>query len=130
MDRYEFETHSQISTSLAIATTTASSALIPAIINPEWISLIEYFLRYAYPIVLLSGIIFCLLILIALVQNVYMTSKPYLFTQTIFDLLFLILGLCLYLPKYDPNLLPKFVNEKIYIIFFFIFSGLLYFGYF
>jgi hypothetical protein len=120
MDRYEFEIHSQISPSVSIATTPSiSSALIPTLIHPEWISFIEYFLHYAYPIVILSGIFFCLLTLIALAQNVYMTSKPYLFTQTIFDILFLLLGICLYIPKYHPQLIPKFFNEKIYYNFLF-----------
>ncbi|CAF2949024.1 unnamed protein product [Rotaria sp. Silwood2] len=94
MDRYEFEIHSQVSASNSISTTTPTSlAVIPTIINPEWISMIEYFLHYAYPIVIISGIFFSLLTLIALIQNVYMTSKPYLFTQTIFDILFLLLVL-------------------------------------
>ncbi|CAF3215066.1 unnamed protein product [Rotaria sp. Silwood2] len=120
MDRYEFEIHSQVSASNSISTTTPTSlVVIPTIINPEWISMIEYFLHYAYPIVIISGIFFSLLTLIALIQNVYMTSKPYLFTQTIFDILFLLLGICLYIPKYDPNLIPKFFNEKIYYNFFF-----------
>jgi hypothetical protein len=120
MDRYEFETHGQVSTSLSIPpTSTISSVLLPTIINPEWISMIEYFLHYAYPIVLLTGIIFCLLTLLTLAQNVYMTSKPYLFTQTIFDLLFLMVGICLCIPKYNPHLIPKFLNEKIYYNFLF-----------
>ena len=34
-------------------------------------------------------------------------------------LLFLLLGICLYIPKYDPNLIPKFFNEKIYYNFLF-----------
>lgn len=120
MDRYEFEIHGQISTPYSFSPTTPiSSVLIPTIINPEWISMIEYFLHYAYPIVLLIGIFFCLLTLLTLIQNVYMTSKPYLFTQTIFDLLFLLLGICLYIPKYNPNIIPKFFNEKIYYNFLF-----------
>jgi hypothetical protein len=120
MDRYEFEIHSQVPTSsLSFSTSTISSALIPALLNPEWISMIEYYLHYAYPIVILSGILFSLLTLISLAQNVYMTSKPYLFTQTIFDILFLLLGICLYIPKYYPNIIPKFFNEKIYYNFLF-----------
>ncbi|CAF0902855.1 unnamed protein product [Adineta steineri] len=110
MDRYEFENHSPISTTHSLSTT----ALIPTIINPEWISMIQYVLSYAYPIVILSGIIFSLITLLSLVQNVYMTSKPYLFTQTIFDILFLLLGSCLYIPKYYPDIVPKFFNDKIY----------------
>ena len=81
--------------------------------------MIEYYLYYAYPIVILIGIFFSLLTLLILIQNVYMTSKTYLFTQTIFDLLFLIIGICLYIPKYKPNLIPKFINEKIYYNFLF-----------
>jgi hypothetical protein len=119
MDRYEFETHNQVSTSLSFSTSTIPSALIPALINPQWISMLQYYLHYAYPIVVLSGIVFCLLTLIALAQNVYMTSKPYLFVQTIFDIFFLLLGVCLYIPKYHPNLIPKFFNEKIYYNFLF-----------
>lgn len=120
MDRYEFERHSQISTSLSISkTSTISSVLIPPIINPEWISMLEIFLNHAYPIILLSGIVFCLLTLITLAQNIYMTSKPYLFTQTIFDLLYLMIGICLYIPKHYPKLIPKFLNENIYYNFLF-----------
>lgn len=115
MDRYEFETHGQVSSSISHSTTsTIASVFFPTIINPEWISMIEYFLHYAYPIVLISGVIFCLLTLLTLIQNVYMTSKPYLFTQTLFDFFFLLIGICLNLSKYYPNLLPKFVNDKIY----------------
>mgnify|MGYP001137124210 FL=1 len=117
MDRYEFESHSQVSSSSSLSvpsTSTISSVLIPTIISPEWISSIEYILYYAYPVIILTGICFCLLTLLTLLQNVYMTSKGYLFTQTFFDLLFLLLGVCLFIPKYYPNIIPKFINERIY----------------
>ena len=117
MDRYELELRSQSSSpslSSPSATATISSVFIPTIIHPQWISMIEYFLHYAYPIVLLAGIFFSLLILLALVQNVHMTSKCYLFVQTLFDLLFLMIGVCLYIPEYYPDVIPKFPNDKIY----------------
>ena len=116
MDRYEFETHTQLAAPQSVSplTTALTSVLIPPIIHPQWISTLEDFIHYAYPIVILSGILFCLLTLLTLAQNVYMTSKPYLFVQTIFDLLFLLLGLCVHLPKHYPNLIPQFFNDKIY----------------
>ena len=119
MDRYEFEIHSQISRSYGLSTTTLPSTLLPAIINPEWISMIEHIHYYAYPIVILTGIFFSLITLVSLAQNVHMTSKPYLFTQTLFDILFLLLGVFLNISKYYPNILPKFPNEKIYYNFLF-----------
>jgi len=116
MDRYEFERHGQQSTSLPLSptATTISSIFIPTFIHSEWITLMKSSLHYAYPIVLLAGIFFCLLTLLALVQNVYMTSKPYFFLQTLFDLIFLIVGVWIYLPNYSKDLLPSIADEKIY----------------
>ncbi|CAF1319431.1 unnamed protein product [Rotaria magnacalcarata] len=115
MDRYEFFNRSQVATPNPFVTTIPTlTALIPAIIHPEWMSSIKYFLHYAYPVVILSGIFFTLITLLALIQNVHMTSKAYLFTQTICDILFLVLGVCLHMPNYDRNLIPQFFNEKVY----------------
>ena len=108
MDRYDFEVHSQISTFHSFSRTS------PILIDLEWISTINDILRYAYPIIILIGLFFSLLTLLALIQNVHMTSKSYLFTQTIFDILFLLLGICLIIPKHDSIAIPKFFNEKIY----------------
>lgn len=120
MDRYEFEIHSQVLTSHSLSTTAPTlSTLIPAIIDPEWISMIQYFLHYAYPVVILSAIFFSLITLLALIQNVYMTSKTYLFTQTFIDICFLLIGVCLHIPNYDSTLIPKFHNEKVYYNFLF-----------
>lgn len=125
MDRYEFELLSKKTTSQSLSspgTATITSVLFPTIIQPQWMSMIEYFLHYIYPIVILTGIIFCLLTLLALVQNVHMTSKPYLITQAFFDLMFLLVAVCLHLPKYYPNVIPSFANEKIlYNFLFYIF---------
>ncbi|CAF1129668.1 unnamed protein product [Didymodactylos carnosus] len=102
MDRYEFETNRD---PLGHQTTS---------IFPYWISITENQMPYLYPTCLSSGIVFSLLTMIALAQHVYLTSKPYLFIQSIIDTIFLIIGVILTLPKYY-HFIPTFYSGKIYI---------------
>ncbi|CAF0765938.1 unnamed protein product [Didymodactylos carnosus] len=101
MDRYEFETNRD--------PLNHQTTLTPS----YWISTVEYLMPYLYPTCLSSGIIFSLLTLIALVQRVYITSKPYLFMQSIIDSIFLITGAIL-TPNYY-HFIPTFFSGRIYI---------------